>query len=275
MRLDQIKKISFSKYNVLMSCGYRFLLSYIKWMEKDPSNTGALYGLTVHETFEEWFTKGMPDGLEWLQQNYKTFYQEQQQKTKLTPDTKKNAELIDLIETSIPNLYLQLQKNGQLNKKTQVEVDVVHVEGGYVVSAKIDYLTIVNSNTAQITDAKGYKNKDHIDKDQIVLYGYMVHKTLGIKNFVGSGYMCFFPKINEFIPVDISIADGKLYFNEMIHNYHTKVKNEEYDPKPSFQNCMLCDVYSKCQYRHYVKFKEKSATPEQTILKLSNGKTSL
>jgi CRISPR/Cas system-associated exonuclease Cas4 (RecB family) len=263
--MDPLKKISFSRYKVLKRCGYMFYLDYVLRKEKAPGHPATLYGLTVHRVFEEWFDAKCPGGLEWILKEVPNLYEEQKIETGIPLSDIEHSELCYEAGMGAENLYRILGEVNQLDPSTQAEVGVSLHSKGYLFNGRVDFMKMWDRNTVQITDAKGNKNLDYLDKNQIVLYAYVIHKLFGVTNFRDCGYLCFHPGVNQFVPVEIDLTEAEHLFNNMVQEYDETLKNENYVPDPAYLNCFLCSVYDHCHHRTFIK-KRENLTEEDTKL---------
>ena len=265
-KLKTERKLSFSKFGVVDNCPRQFLLQYIEKKPRGQTHPDTLLGKAVHNTYEKWFKSGMVGGIDYLQNLGKSEFYSSLKEDGLVLEGVKEATLLEWLEHSIPTLYNLLRDNGQINPRTLSEIEITLYKDDILFSGAIDFFTPTSKTTATITDAKATKNLDYLKLDQIKVYAYMMHKSMGIQEFHDCGYLCFHPQTSKMVPVEIDIKEAQEIFDHKVSKYKQVVREGLYPATPEYMKCYLCDMYEYCQ--------DKIRIPkrENTILDLVRSK---
>lgn len=267
VKLKTERKLSFSKFSVVDNCPRQFLLQYIEKNPRGPTHPDTLLGKAVHNTYEKWFKDRMKGDMDYLQKLGKSEFYGALKKEGLVLDVLKEAILLEWLDHSIPTLYNLLHDNGQIHPKTMSEIEITLYKDDILFSGAIDFFTPTSKTTAIISDAKATKNLDYLKMDQIKIYAYMMHKSMGIQEFHDCGYLCFHPQTSKMVPVDIDLKEAKEIFEHKVSKYKQVVKEGLYPATPEYMKCYLCDMYDHCQDKIRIPKRENNA-----ILELVNTK---
>jgi len=250
VKLDVIKKFSYSQLHTYEDCPRKYEYSYVLRVPQKPNSTLS-FGTTIHNTLRDLYTalKRSKEGLEgvsnpptlkdllgyyeknWVSSGYESSKQE----------SLKKKEGEEMLKKYYEKMYSEDQSPLRLEESFSVHF------GESVFAGKIDRIDVVGEKgEVCIVDYKTGKVKSeaNIKKDlQLPLYAVFAQEKLGL-NVVGAKYL--FVESMEEIEVDISqkrkdLAKKKLL--EAIDN----IRERKFTATPGFV-CNFCDYNSVCEF---------------------------
>ena len=250
VKLDVIKKFSYSQLHTYEDCPRKYEYSYVLRVPQKPNSTLS-FGTTIHNTLRDLYTalKRSKEGLEGVSnpptlKDFLSYYEKNwvssgYESSKQESLKKKEGE--EMLKKYYEKMYSEDQSPLRLEESFSVHF------GESVFAGKIDRIDVVGDNgEVCIVDYKTGKVKSeaNIKKDlQLPLYAVFAQEKLGL-NVVGAKYL--FVESMEEIEVDISqkrkdLAKEKLL--EAIDN----IRERKFTATPGFV-CNFCDYNSVCEF---------------------------
>lgn len=253
LKVNVMKKISYSQINVYEACPRKYEYSYILRVPQRPSSALS-FGSSVHNALKEFYDehKMFKEGLgltpaptkedlvallekKWIGVGYDSSVHEK----------KRKEAGIKIMEDYYDTFYSEDERPYMLE-----EGFTVHI-GETTFSGKIDRMDLVNVTDdgvkeVEILDYKTGKVKKPADikKDlQLPLYAAFAEEKLGVK-VVGAKYV--FVEHCEVVDVDVS-EKRREKAKELIPGFIENIEARNFTATPGF-NCRFCDYNSVCPF---------------------------